>query len=851
MPCGVAGVRKFATVCLVTALLLGGYKGATAAVPDNSSAISFSLPDVLTGEVPLTVQATPGIASYRLNLEGASVTDYRTNFSSYLFPSQALRDAERLRAQVIGYDANRLEKARSSMREVRAANHGQPLLGASAFLWAPEFKSGLEGVPPEGSVALETAVAGRKRLVCTWLARRPPGVTLNLLIDEQPIRLIRRPTNTGADGDLKNRPWLPGRWAPSFGAEAGGDVDTFAYANGTHTLTVMQRGVDTPDVKLFHQYRFAVRFENGHTPMRLRARHSEYVLSIGQTRDLSSELNLEYTDLKGAHPVKAVFSVASAMPGIIRVEPDGRITGLKPGLAEVQAACDNDYVAYLLVWVGQEGFPHFTRDGQIVRQYTPGASFIPRSLFHSFEALQKDPVRTGLYRKAGFNCLEAGLISSPWSAYNALQLGQIPPATDAEFLKRYCADADKIVNTIAGFCQTNNLHWIVTGDEFARFGQYVWVYSYDYVPWALPSFVHCMKRLQECGQVVAMEMVDEVGMMCSPMPNLDRAKARQKDANPDWHTPWEDNVKGHVAKTGKPIQPDVAERMMAATEGKRPPTSWPLFSLHGMGTGCNWAPFNEPPYPGAVQVADYTSWQWGLNDWVQHPVSTPLRQVLGAMDWGVRLRLLEGGNIRQPLMIDWSACMPSYIKKVQAMQWVMGKDLTDDAFAAIPDPEYVERQISYLIARGAAGMRGYHMSTPDQLQRVRDTPIGGKVSDTGMDPLEVNVAGWRSAAIINGLIEELTPLILQPRLDAVDLGSDAMVVTARSGQAGTLFWSVSFLDQPYETTVDLREYAKGASSVECISLWSSQLTRTTIPKTKLGKLQLRYEAGETKVFVFH
>ena len=280
---------------------------------------------------------------------------------------------------------------------------------------------------------------------------------------------------------------------------------------------------------------------------------------------------------------------------------------------------------------------------------------------------------------------------------------------------------------------------------------------------------------------------------------------------------------------------------------------WPLFSLVGGDRAYSWGPFGEDlkPYPDWNKASDYHSWQLTLSSgWIHHPTTGDLLSYLKYLNFGVLDRQLSGVDPNYPLMVDWSADANNYIKNTSGINQVQGIDESVSDMAPIYDPSMVELEISHLIARGASGLRGYHWSNDDHKTKALNTPIGSIVSDTGVDPFFANVRGWKSASIINNLIAEFEPYLLQPYASIVNPKSSQIVAGARQGGVGSIYWTVSFEDNPVSVTLDLSQYSNENGSVELVSLWQGQVTREIINESSLKTLNLKYKPTETKIIVF-
>lgn len=822
---------------------------AGASVPPSSSSsfIAFDPPAVWTGATPLGVSASSDVKSFRLFIERRQVTDLITDFN-YKFPSQAARDGANLEAIVIGYDSAGIMVARSPATTIAFANP------KTKGKWSPEkfyWRDAYTGQNANDDTiyprkVIDAVVGGRMRMSQTL---NPSG--LRVLIDEKPI-LLTNPPAIFNDSDTS---WKAGGTYPFIPwPYQGGDVDTFAYTNGEHVVTISEYTIDSNDPSQFYFSRFKVHFENGHTPMRLVPRHQEYVLGIGETLELSNEMMLEYTDSIGTKAVPVTLSFQRGDALAVTIQSNNRIVGSRRGLVEVMARYNNQQYAFFRVRVGVEGFPHFAKGGKILHRYDPVQSILPRSLFNSYVIFDEGPQYVEEYKKAHYNAFETGLVSNPWHMRGGSDSNQLK-------LAGYNSRTDQVIGTIVQRSLESGLYVIATGDEFARYGSYVWSYSYNYISWAMASFQYIFQKMFDSGRFISVEIVDELGMMGSDAPNMDRFRALNADHTARSH--WEDNI--FVAANdpsnadygylfGKPIDPAVVENMYASLNALHVPMGWPLYSLMGGDVAYNWGPFSAElkPYATWKPASDHHSWEWTSTiKWAQHPTTGDFSTYfLPAMDFGVLDRQLSRVDPNYPLMVDWGAVGNNYIKMSPGVDQNLGLDPSSSDLTAIADPAYAEQQISYLIARGAAGLRGYHMSTASHRQRNRQAALGTRIDDSGMDPFDINVRGWKSAAAINALIEEFEAYLLQPYASIVNPGPSQIVAGARRGEAGAIYWTISLEDRPVSTVVDLTEYSEGAHSIEVISLWQTQVTKSLIDQSTVSALQLSYEPGETKIVVF-
>ena len=801
--------------------------------------IGFSPPAIWTGNVDLNISKPPEIQILKMFIEHRQVSDFFYNVN-YKFPSQSTRDASNLEAYVLGYDAlgNQIGKAKSAYFSL-SNRKKMPERNLDSFFWRPKFtgkgQPNDESLYPRSNIA--NKVSGRMRMSMNQKGFLAPG--LKILIDDKPIKIIDPPSYPNP-----NIPWSAGHENYFYPwTYEGGDVDTFAYPNGIHSITIKEYDSNYDNPNLFYQQKkYIMNFDNGHSPMALVSKQQEYVISVGETIDVSNDMVLEFTDGVNSQSVPVSLTYKRGDSQSVSISKS-EITGTRRGVVELQAFFQNRFYATIRIRVGVDGFPHFGIGGEIRHDYEKDKSIIPRSLFSSYDIF-KDNVYVAEYKNAGFNAYETGIFSNPWHWRAAIGSNDL-------ILASYNKEQDKVIDNIIQNSKNSGLHVIATGDEFARYGQYVWAYSYDYLPWAVPSFMHAFQKMHDSKRFIAVEMVDETVMMGSNAPNLDYARIISKGVE----SPWENNIRNdkfNYKYLKNPIEPSVVEKLHKSVSNFSVPMGWPLFSLVGGDRAYNWGPFGEDlkPYPDWNKASDYHSWQLTLSSgWIHHPTTGDLLSYLKYLNFGVLDRQLSGVDPNYPLMVDWSADANNYIKNTSGINQVQGIDESVSDMAPIYDPSMIELEISHLIARGASGLRGYHWSNDDHKTKALNTPIGSIVSDTGVDPFFANVRGWKSASIINNLIAEFEPHLLQPYASIVNPKSSQIVAGARQGDVGSIYWTVSFEDNPVSVTLDLSQYSNENGSVELVSLWQGQVTREIINESSLKSLNLNYKPTETKIIV--
>ncbi|MFW6060608.1 MAG: hypothetical protein ACODAQ_10530, partial [Phycisphaeraceae bacterium] len=85
-----------------------------------------------------------------------------------------------------------------------------------------------------------------------------------------------------------------------------------------------------------------------------------------------------------------------------------------------------------------------------------------------------------------------------------------------------------------------------------------------------------------------------------------------------------------------------------------------------------------------------------------------------------------------------------------------------------------------------------------------DGPLGSH-RNTGAAPTGPGAERWRAMSAAFNVLQKVEPVLLQPSMRALDLGS-WVETGARQGPRGRLFIAVNLSEMPMHRTVDLRPY---------------------------------------------
>ncbi len=115
----------------------------------------------------------------------------------------------------------------------------------------------------------------------------------------------------------------------------------------------------------------------------------------------------------------------------------------------------------------------------------------------------------------------------------------------------------------------------------------------------------------------------------------------------------------------------------------------------------------------------------------------------------------------------------------------------------------VSEQIMYAAAMGMAGVRAYAYDAWWSDERRNARP--GNVCQVGSSPLGAGSNRWQAMASAFNLIKHLEPYLLQPQMNAVDLGP-YIVTGARQGKDSRLLLAVNCSQTAEPVRVDLTPY---------------------------------------------
>jgi hypothetical protein len=569
------------------------------------------------------------------------------------------------------------------------------------------------------------------------------------------------------------------------GASLTYEIDTAAYANGEHELlaTGWEFAAGLP---VMGMVRKIVTFDNGHTPRGIRARFSDVRLAPGESVELP--VRLVYTDGAEA-PIASGATYQSDNPSVAGVDAAGKVTGVSPGIAGINIEAQGHKTAVRVVVDRPHGFPHFARDGAILREYDPARSTFVRTLFFlGPEFVENDPALLPHLRAAAVGAFTTGFYRNPVD--NALP--------DLESWK---TNWDPWFDNIVRIAAESDMQLCLSGDDIAR--TYGELHFSVTSPWAAQALQHAFTRVRDSKRTVFVEMIDEVSLIWGEDPH-------PKDER--WSRPE------------KPLPPDPFKKLMEIINGveNRTPLTWPVLGISSPAAAKNWM--------GDPQMADYATIYWTCTAFRRaYPHASSLPQDRYDMDRNVR-GFLPVIQRDRPMTMLVGLIGKNYQKFAEGSRFTPDVDVL---MSSESTEESVSAQILYAAAMGMAGVRCYGFDAAWVPQR-ENAPIGAQMLGIGASPTGAGSGQWQPMASAFNLIKMLEPYLLQPVTHAPDLGRE-FVTGMREGPAGRVLIAINFAETPQSARVDLSQYAYDGGSIVRYRLRAAELWMEVLPVAPEGE----------------
>ena len=433
------------------------------------------------------------------------------------------------------------------------------------------------------------------------------------------------------------------------------------------------------------------------------------------------------------------------------ITSSGRLTGVADGQAFVTISAGGfSHVARVIV-DSTPGFSHFGKDGSMLEAYDPGNSLFMRTMFNlGVREIESTPGLAQQAHVAGINTLTSGFYSNPADS-------------GAGSFAAWKSSFDQMWNRTVQTAATNQFSLLLIGDDLAR-TQGELSNSINNA-WSADAIRYALDAVKRSGRVVSIEMVDEINQLWGNSP------------------------------------PTAFRQLMTIVNSaaSRPEISWPVISNAANDAVQNWM--------GDASMSDYTSHYWDITQMTANTFGGSFGQIKVGMEHAAVGRY---AHVQQdtPMLILTSASGDFY-KNIGTPSATYNSN-EDVLLAPGNIAGTVSLQIMDAAALGAAGVRTYAYDGPWQTERLNAR--AGQELQTGASPTAVGQDRWRAMSAAYNTIARVEPFLLQPQMNAVDLG-DAFVTTARTSASGKLFMAVNNSNQPVTIDVNLSPYVFAAGRV--------------------------------------
>jgi len=580
-------------------------------------------------------------------------------------------------------------------------------------------------------------------------------------------------------------------------------IDTTALSNGSHEL--LNSALTNAENLVGTVQRF-ITVDNGRVPMALKSGWSEIVLAPGQTQAMAP--TLVYTN-GDESPLATGVEYRIDNHNVAAVNSSGIVTAVSNGVATLTSTAQGKSATARIVVSTHAGFPHFSKDGEILTQYDPSRSLFLKEAFKlTPEEVRNTPSLGNAAQMAGINALEGSLYSDNPSAYDP------DVNTFEKWRTRWQERWDQDVET----AQSHGLGLFLIGDDVARFPYLL--HNSITNPWVPNPLQYALSTAKRSGIVVAVDMVDEVSFLWGDTP-----------------TPT-DNRWASTDPSIPSIPDNAFTTLMQIMNGGsgRPLISWPvdeLFDPVTAPTAKNWM--------GNPAIADYASHYWDSLDlrdayYYSGPSLGQIKRWMGDFTLYGRIPSIQ---LNKPQISLVGVSGPSYTKIVPGGTYTEGKDILGRPGHG---PQQVMGQIMFAATTGMAGVRLYTYE-PNYWKSERIDAPAGAALDTG---LSVGDQAWNAMSQAFNFLTTIEPRLLQQKVSTVDLGSN-IATTARAGANGKLLMAVNMSEAPQPITANLRPY-RGPGVITRYRLTIAGLTTQAIPAKDSDSLIL--QPGETVTWIF-
>lgn len=568
--------------------------------------------------------------------------------------------------------------------------------------------------------------------------------------------------------------------------------DTSKLPNGIHDFFVWELHPADPNHKNANNPSamddVKLDVENGHLPLEVRGKWFDVYLARGEQANLSPQLI--YADGASAALTSGVTYV-SDNTSVATVDGNGNVTAVAQGATFITIT-SGSLSGNTRIVVRPRDFPHFSAKGKIVYSYDPTISLWIRTLFNAQPGPNSNygyNINPAVFHASGVNALNAGFYQNPADLGYSLSTPQLSQ-WEAQWTAHFWNDMEN-------WLKTNKFAYVATGDDLWRSSNE----TNMTLGWGGDAAKYAMRRVLGDGVVTSIEGFDETGGV--PVPSKNR------------------------------------RAMNVINSASHPPLTWQVQALQGPDADAAWM--------GDPTMSNYATWYWtyahgGIR--AEYPWAFSNYTNLLNMNLIMRNRL-GYIQINQPQLMLTQCTGPFYTKMVAGSSYQPGQDLLQEPGAT---PEQVSAEIMYAEAMGMAGVRVYAFDGGIWSHERPNSPIGSQDRQTGCSPDVAGQDDWAAVSAAFNLIQKLEPYILQPQMNAINLGS-RIVTGAKQGPNGRLFTAVSWDEIPHAIHADLTPYRyPGARSVIRHHVLGARSWSEAVPNDKTADLTL--QPGESVVWLF-
>lgn len=598
-------------------------------------------------------------------------------------------------------------------------------------------------------------------------------------------------------------PWIDLKTKETKPAILEYELDTSKLLNGKHELfiSVWAHLPGTPPVGMLQKIFYV---ENGKKISDIRPFWNTIYLKKGESINLHPYIL--YTD-GTREDYKGEVEIDVKNKEVVNVDDRMNLKGIKQGFTEVILNAEGYKNSVKVIVKEFDGFPHFSKEGDILYRYSNEKSIFLRSLFNLGPGeIEKNEKLLKQVKFAEINALTTGFYVNPADS----------GITEYEKWKKGWENWIKKAEIIA---KENGFSLVLTGDDICRTPKEL--NNSVTNPWAKDAITEAFKWARDSKIVSCIEMMDEASLWGgNPLPS--------------------ENEEAKWEKTNPASPKDAFKKLMEIINSvpNRPPVSWPVLGLSPPIVAKNWM--------GNPFMSDYTSNYWDILDWRRaYPYfGASYPQYIKYLNKTTYERL-PYMQINKPFILLVSICGPFYKKLFEGDEFQPGKDklLID----GIGTSETTSLQIMYSVANGYSGVRCYAFDSSWWKRERSNAKIGTQGLQTGAEPFEVGTDRWSALSTSFNLIKKIEPIILEEMASSVDVGPE-IISGAKKGQENNLLILINSSEVEQKVMVPLFPYYKGYKFLTMFKLLGSYLITEKVDYSDYKEIIIK--PAETIIFLY-